>query len=161
MIPQINLDRGSWHPQAELLAARGMVALPIDEGSQRVAATLAATEYLRTEHGVDQVILLGASSGGEAAIVAGATAPDRVDGVITLSAAGGVDHAASLTGQQLFVVSRADEQRFVDVTDTLGDTVASSRTVSYDGSAHGQALFAGPHRQDLWTHVHTLTTTVC
>ncbi|WP_136718390.1 alpha/beta hydrolase family protein [Halorientalis salina] len=162
LVPQINLDRESWHPQAERLASEGLVALPIDEGSDRVPAVLAAVEYLRTEHSISHVVLMGASTGGEAAVVAAATKPDRVDGVITLSAAGGVVRANRLTGAQLFVVSRGDEQEFVDMACELNDRAPEPKHLEiYDGGAHGQRLFESPHRQDLWTNVLTTITNVC
>lgn len=162
LIPQINLDRESWRPQAERLAAEGLVALPIDEGSDRLSAVLAAIEYLRTEQSMSDVILMGASTGGTAAIHASAAKPDRVDGTITLSAAGGVARSNRLSGEKLFVVSSGDEQRFIDTTDELYDRTAEPKHLEmYDGGAHGQRLFEGSHRQDLWTNVLTLTTNVC
>lgn len=162
LVPQINRDRESWRPQAERLATEGLVALPIDEGSDRVPAVLAAVEYLRTEHRISRVVLMGASTGGEAVVGAGAAKPDRVDGVITLSAAGGVVDADRLTGQQLFVVSSGDEKRFVDIAHELNDRTPEPEQLEiYDGGAHGQRLFESPHRQDLWTNVLTLTTNVC
>ena len=162
LVPQINRDRGSWYPQAERLAEQGHVALPIDEGDDRVEAVLGAVEYLRAERNVSHVVVMGASTGGEAVVTAAATEPDRIDGVVALSASGGVDRADQLTGQKLFVVSRDDEQRFVDIATGLTDSASEpSQLETYNGGAHGQGLFESSHRKALWDTVLTLTTAVC
>lgn len=162
LVPQINLDRESWVPQAERLASRGLVALPIDEGDQRAAAVQGAVEFLRSERGVEQVVLVGASTGGEAVVVAGAKLADQVDGVVALSAAGGGDYADRLSGQKLFVVSRGDERRFVRIAKRLHEKASDpKRLVTYDGDAHGQRLFESAHRDSLWNELDALTDQTC
>lgn len=162
LVPQINLDRESWFPQAERLASRGLVALPVDEGDQRAAAVRGAISFLRDEHDVDRVVLLGASTGGEAVVVAGAEAADEVDGVITLSAAGGADHAADLSGTKLFVVSEDDEERFVRIAEQLHEQAPEPKQLLVlPGGAHGQRLFESDQQQRVREEIDTLLDQAC
>lgn len=162
LVPQINLDRGSWRPQAERLAANGWLALPIDEGEQRVAAVRAAVEFLRSERDVSTVVLVGASTGGAAVVGAAAERPTRVDGVVTLSGAGGAGRADALTGQKLFVVSEGNEQRFVDVaTELHSDASDPKRLLTVDGAAHGQRLFESEHSEAVWAAMLGLLEDAC
>lgn len=162
LVPQINKDRESWAPQAERLAERGWVALAIDEGEQRVAAVRAAVGYLLDERGLDRVVVMGASTGGEAAVVAAAKEGDRVDGVVSLSAAGGAKYAGELTGQKLFVASKNAEDRFVRIAKQLHEGSSKPKRLElYEGGAHGQGLFESPHTEDLWTAVLDLVETAC
>ncbi|MBX0324314.1 alpha/beta hydrolase [Halomicroarcula sp. F13] len=162
LVPQINLDRESWRPQAERLASNGWLALAIDEGEQRVAAVRAAVEFLRSERAVSSVVLVGASTGGAAIVGAAAEIPDRVDGVVTLSAAGGAERAGALTGQKLFVVSEGDEQRFVDIATRLHDDASDpKRLLTFDGAAHGQRLFESEHSAAVWSAMFDLLGDAC
>lgn len=164
LVPQINLDRESWRPQAERLADAGHLALAIDEDEEnRAASVLGAVDYLRSERSVTRVVLMGASTGGEAVVVANATADDgAVDGVIALSAAGGADRAADLQGRKLFVVALGDEDRFVQTARELHENAPDpERLITYDGSAHGQGLFDSTHGEDLWTEISGLVESVC
>ncbi len=162
LVPQVNRDRESWRPQAERLVEEGYVALPIDEGSDPPAAVLGAVEYLRAEHGISRAVALGASTGGEAVLTAAAAEPDRIDGVVALSAAGGVAQANRLTGEKLFGVSRNGESRFVDIATEAAERASDPKQLNvYDGDAHGQQLFESPHQTELWDAIFTLTTTAC
>lgn len=162
LVPQINMDRESWAPQAERLAERGWVALAIDEGEKRVAAVRAAVGFLIDERGLDKVVVMGASTGGEAAVVAAAKEGDRVDGVVSLSAAGGAKYASELTGRKLFVASKNDEDRFVRIAKQLHEKAPDPKRLElYAGSAHGQGLFESSHKEELWTAVLDLVETVC
>lgn len=151
LVPQINLDRGSWQPQGELIAGLGHLALAIDEDpDDRAGSVRGAIRYLREELDATTVILVGASSGGEAVVVANAETEFAVDGTITLSAAGGPDHASDLKGRSLFVVSKDDEDRFVRIARELNEGAPDPKNlVEYEGSAHGQRIFTSDHADDL------------
>lgn len=164
LVPQINMDRGSWEPQAELLAEMGHLALAIDEDpDDRPSSILGAIRHLRTETGVERVALVGASSGGEAVVVANAEADaGAVDGTMTLSAGGGTDRAADLQGRLLFVVSEGDDDRFVRVARELHDAAPPPKDlVTYDGDAHGQRIFDSAHGEDLRERLRSFVREVC
>lgn len=163
MVPQINLDRESWRPQAEMIAGMGHLALPIDEDPEnRPSSVRGAIRYLREEQGASTVVLLGASSGGEAVVIANATTDAAVDGTITLSAGGGADHASDLQGRTLFVVSKGDDDRFVRVARELHRGAPEpTALVEYEGSAHGQAIFESDHGDDLRERIRTFVSEVC
>jgi pimeloyl-ACP methyl ester carboxylesterase len=162
LVPQINLDRDSWQPQAELIADMGHLALAIDEDpDDRPASVRGAIQYLRQRHGISAIVLVGASTGGEAVIVANATTDATVDGTITLSAAGGADYASKLQGQSLFVVSEDDEDRFVRIARQLYQEAPDPELVEYDGSAHGQRLFTSEHGDDLRDLIRTFVAESC
>lgn len=164
LVPQIDLDRESWEPQAEAVAGMGHVALAIDENPDaRAASVLGAVRYLREEVGVDRVALVGASTGGEAVVTANARAdPGDVQGTMTLSAAGGADHASDLQGRLLFVVSEGDESRFVGTARALeADAPDRAELVTYSGSAHGQGLFDSSHARELRGRFSEFVSGVC
>jgi pimeloyl-ACP methyl ester carboxylesterase len=163
-VPQVNLDRGSWQPQASALADRGYVALAVDENPDaRAGSVLGAVDYLRTDVGVDTLVLVGASTGGEAVVRATARADDgAVDGLVALSAAGGASVAGDLQGRSLFVASSGDEQRFVATARKLHEGAPDPTALElYDGSAHGQGLFDSAHAEDLRSRLYGLVDDVC
>lgn len=163
LVPQINLDRGSWAPQAAALADRGHVALAIDEDPDaRAASTLGAVRFLHETVGVDHLVLVGASSGGEAVVRATARADSgTVDGLVALSAGGGAEVAGDLQGRKLFAVAENDDERFVRVAEQLHANAPEPKTLQrYAGSAHGQALF-GAHGDDLGPRLFELVATAC
>lgn len=163
LVPQINLDRDSWQPQAEMISDMGHLALTIDEDpDNRSASVRGAIQYLRQQHGISTLILMGASTGGEAVVVANATTDVAVDGTITLSAAGGADYASELQGRSLFVVSKGDENRFVRIARQLQQGASEPKNlVKYEGSAHGQRIFTSDHGDDLRDRVRTFVSGVC
>lgn len=152
LTPQINLERGSWGPQATQLAEQGYLAFAIDvDEDDRPASILGALRYLEEGHGIDRVVFVGASIGGEASVIANARADaEVVGGVVAISPGGGTDYAADLTGRKLFVVAEGDDDRFVETTETLHEEASKPKELQiYDGSAHGQALFDNEHGDDL------------
>lgn len=150
LVPQVNLDRQSWDEYARRLADADYLAMAIDEGEEdKAAGVTAAVSYLRRETDVDSIVLVGASTGGEAVVRAAAADPDAVDGVVTLSAAGGTDVAGDHTMPALFVVSEGDEERFVTTSNDLADGASDGELVTYEGGTHGQRLFESPHAEDL------------
>lgn len=75
LVPHINLDSDSWETQAELFSQRGHTAMAIDEDpDHRIESVPGAIHSLREEVGNELVLLIGASSGGEAAVRANARA---------------------------------------------------------------------------------------
>lgn len=163
LVPQINLDRESWRPQAEMIAGTGNLALAVDEDpDNRSASVRGAIRYLRERQNVSTLVLVGASSGGEAVVVANAKTDATVDGTITLSAAGGADYASDLQGRSLFVVSEGDEDRFVRIARELHrDAPEPTDLVEYEGSAHGQRIFDSDHGDDLRDRIRTFVSEVC
>lgn len=163
LVPQINKDRGSWQPQAEMLAGMGQHVLAIDEDpDNRSASVHGAIRHLREQEAVSTLVLVGASSGGEAVVIANAESNATVDGTITLSAAGGADHASDLQGRSLFVVSKGDEDRFVRVARKLHQGAPKpTNLVEYEGSAHGQGLFDSEHGDDLLNRIQSFVADVC
>ena len=163
LVPQINLDRGSWEPQAEMVAEMGHLALAIDEDpDNRAASVRGAIRYLREQQGISTLILVGASTGGEAVVVANAETDATVDGTITLSVAGGAGHASDLQGRSLFVVSKGDEDRFVRIARELHQGAPEpKKLVEYEGSAHGQGLFDSEHGDNLRDRIRTFVSEVC
>lgn len=163
LVPQINRDRESWRSQGETIADLGHLALAIDEDpDDRAASVRGAVRYLREQRGVATVVLVGASSGGEAVVVAGAEAEPPVDGTMTLSAAGGADRASELQGRSLFVVATGDDEEFVRTARELHENAPEPKElVEYEGSAHGQGLFESDHGDDLRSRFETFVAEVC
>lgn len=163
LVPQVNLDRGSWRPQAELVASTGRQALAIDEDpDDRAASVRGAIRYLREERGVSTVVLVGASTGGAAVVVANAETDVPVAGTVALSPAGGVDHADALTGRSLFVVATADEDRFVRIANDLEAAAPEPKElIEFEGSAHGQGLFESEHGEALRSRLQTFLDEAC
>lgn len=163
LVPQVNQDRGSWQHQAMALADMGHLALAIDEDpDDRPSSVRGAIRYLREEVGVSTVVLVGASSGGEAVVVANAETDATVDGTVTLSAAGGAGRASELQGRTLFVVATGDEARFVATARELHEKAPEpTELVEYDGSAHGQGLFDSAAGDDLRGRLESFLSDVC
>jgi len=92
-----------------------------DDRAGSVRGTL---QHLRDERAVSTIVLVGASSGGEAVVVANAETDVSVDGTITLSAAGGAKRAADLQGRSLFAVSGATT---TGSSASLGDSTTALR----------------------------------
>jgi len=163
LVPQVDMDRQSWDQYGKHLAERGYRALAIDEGEDRKAAGVeGAVRFLRNTVGVTTVIVVGASTGGEAAVRAAVDRPESVDGVVTISAAGGQDVAGQLTMPTLFVVSEADAQRFVTTAEALVDGApGETELITLEGDAHGQHLFQSPHAEMLRTRIDRFVEAVC
>lgn len=164
LTPQINLDRDSWEPQAQQLVENGYMALAINEDEDnRPESVLGAAHYLSTERDLQNIVFIGASSGGEASVIANAQADlDSVAGVVALSPGGGADYAADLQGQKLFVVAEDDEERFVRTVEKLHDQASEPKSLQrYSGSSHGQRLFDSNHQEDLLEQILTLMADAC
>ena len=159
---QSNGSLCEWLPTARWLAGRGIWVFAFDfrgHGSSkgrvhygRLATDYAAAVKTVRSLGARKVVLAGASLGGIAAVVAGASVTPPVDGVAALSApaviAGRVDarpFAPRLAVPVLYIVARddryppydfaADAQRLHDLTGT-----AARRIELVPGTDHGVAL---------------------
>lgn len=163
LVPQINRDRGSWEAQATTIAELGHLALAIDEDpDDRPSSVRGAIGYLLDEAGVSTVVLVGASSGGEAVVVANAETDRDVAGTMTLSAGGGAGRAGDLQGRALFVVATDDDARFVETARELHENAPEpTELVEYDGAAHGQGLFDSAHADDLRDRFETFVSVGC
>jgi alpha-beta hydrolase superfamily lysophospholipase len=159
---QSNGSLCEWLPTARWLAGRGLWVFAFDfrgHGSSkgrvqygRLATDYAAAVKTVRSLGARKVVLAGASLGGIAAVIAGASVTPPVDGVVALSApaviAGRVDarpFAPRLAVPVLYVAARedryppydfaADAQRLHDATGT-----AAKRIELVAGADHGVAL---------------------
>lgn len=164
LTPQINRDRESWEEYAQYLADEGYLAVAINEDEDdRPGSVLGATRYLTEERDARRVVLLGASSGGEASVIANARAEiDAVAGVVALSPGGGTDYASDLRGRKLFVVAEDDDERFVQTTREIHERAPEPKELQvYSGSEHGQELFETDHREDLQERTVALVDAAC
>lgn len=163
LVPQINQDRESWRHQAEWLAANGYLALAIDEDpDHRAGSVRGAVDVLHNDQGVTSVVLIGGSSGGEAVVRAAVAAPDgSVAGLVTQSAGGGAAVADHLRAPSVFVVASGDAERFVRMAHELHENAPEpTYLVTYEGAAHGQALFE-THGRDLRQRLQALLSRGC
>lgn len=80
----IVFDAASWAPQAAQIAQEGIVALAVEDLAPD--SILAASDYLKSERGVEDVALLGGSAGADAILEAARQAPGSADQLILLSA---------------------------------------------------------------------------
>ena len=161
-VPQINMDRASWTTRAEALTGDDRFGLAIDPDENRSTAIRGALEYLRTTVGVEHVVLVGASIGGEAAVVTAAEASDEVDGLVALSPGGGTEHASEISARSLFVVAEDDDERFVETTRTLHENAPEpTRLEVLSGDDHGQRLFETDRGDELERWIDDLVAIAC
>jgi dienelactone hydrolase len=159
----IDGDQAEWWNFAEVVADAGHAALAIDfrgycpgddggcseDGSTGDAwrDLLAGATFLR-ERGVKEIVLIGASMGGTASVLAAADARPRVSGVITLSAPAaccGMEVDRSIVGAvgvpMLFIAGRFD-----------GEAPRSARAFARWAGTSGETLIlgTGEHGTDLF-----------
>jgi hypothetical protein len=141
-------DRGreAWAPFARYLAAHGLRVLAFDyygENFPEEEVAAAAGELRRV--GARQIVLVGASKGARAAIMAGAEAPGGVVGIVALSAEryaqphrDVLPSARRLALPALFVTARNDPFSAYD-TPLLerAATATQKRLLVVPGDAHG------------------------
>ena len=118
------------------------------DGAAPSADVAAAVRYLRGQ-GVQRVVLVGASRGGTAVVVAGSRVTPPVTAVVSLSAAGaygGEDAYAAapdLRVPVLYLVAERDGT-FPAASKLLHDTTPGPpQLVTVPGAAHGAALVVG------------------
>lgn len=153
-----------WMPYAKTVAAKGFRALAFDFGGYGASPlnmgdiatdVVAAAAYLRTT-GVTRVILIGASMGGTAVLVAAGRITPRVAGVVSLSSPStftGVDALAEmphLTMPLLLICGNQDTRFAGDVQDQYKAATRSShrQLVLSDSSVHGYRLVSSSELTD-------------
>lgn len=162
LVPQMDRDRQSWDRYARRLDDDGYQALAIDEGEERKAAGVAAAiSYLREQRDVSSVVVVGASSGGQAVIEATADDSTAVDGLVALSPAGGEDAASSLDLPALVLVAEDDEPAAGVAERIAASAPGESELVTYDGEAHGQALLESDHADAVRARILEFLQSVC
>ncbi|WP_101297312.1 dienelactone hydrolase family protein [Halegenticoccus soli] len=164
LVPQIDRDRESWESEAKRLAGDGRLVLALDEDpDNRADSVLGSIRYMRGERGVSDLVVIGASSGGKAALFANAKAePGAVDGTATLSASGGVERASDLQGRLLFVISEREHEKYVRVGRELHAKAPEPKElVTYDGDEHAQRLFSGDNAGDVRRRLDAFVSEVC
>jgi pimeloyl-ACP methyl ester carboxylesterase len=153
-------DRSSWSEFSALLAQEGYRTLAFDfrgyggSGGEKDIPeiwrdVLAATVVLR-EKGSTKVVVVGASMGGTAALVAAAREPEAIDGVVTLSAPStfmGLTAAPeSLVGvsvPKLFVAADGDGSAAQTAQAFYDQAPPPKRVEIVPGTEHGTDLLQG------------------
>jgi uncharacterized protein len=151
-------DRRSWAEFADLLRGRGYLSLAFDfrgygdSGGERDVPelwrdVLAATAALR-EQGANGVVVIGASMGGTASLVAASRSD--VNGVITLSApttfmglSAPPEVLASIDEAKLFVAAEGDESAPESAQALYEQSSGGKRVEIVAGVEHGTELLEG------------------
>ncbi|HEY8103068.1 MAG TPA: alpha/beta fold hydrolase [Gaiellaceae bacterium] len=162
-------DLCDWIPYARRLAARGFFVLALDfrgygesqyrpgKAQNRFALDLAAAAKELRALGKRKVVLMGASMGGLASLVAGATVKPAVSGVISVSGPArfrGMDALASaprLKVPVLYVAAEGDDNAGFDFSEDArklhAATASSGKQLEVvPGTLHGIDLVAGSSR---------------
>jgi pimeloyl-ACP methyl ester carboxylesterase len=157
LVHQSNQSRCAWVPFARHLAGLGFVAMAVDFplpllGEAHWDRYLAAVVGYLRRGGSASVVLVGASLGGAAAMVASAEVTPPVDGVVDLSGERRVrgldaDGALGRSTVPLLVIASADDSD-LDARDAAAlyrESAARDRRLEVlSGSAHGMDILAGP-----------------
>jgi pimeloyl-ACP methyl ester carboxylesterase len=161
-------DLCDWLPYAKRLAARGYFVFPIDfrgygfsdvpvAGPYRYAQDIAAATKTLRKLGKRKVFVVGASMGGIAAVVAGASVSPPLAGVVSISSPAryrgldGVKAGPRLKVPVLYVAATADDNAGYDFSkdaQALHHAAASKdkRLELLPGAAHGIGLIASSTR---------------
>jgi pimeloyl-ACP methyl ester carboxylesterase len=130
-------DAASWEPQGRTLAENGVAALAVEDTSP--GNLQAAIEYLKVEHNVESVALIGASAGARPVLQVAREAPEEISQIILLSGVG--DVSGLKEHPKLFVASEGEgiaEQVRRMTKEAPGDL---NEALILPGDAHSQALF--------------------
>jgi pimeloyl-ACP methyl ester carboxylesterase len=151
-------DRLSWASLAQQLAADGYRTLTYDfrgygdsDGEKVITDiwrdVLAAVAFMR-ERGANRIVLIGASMGGTASLVAAAR--ERLDGVVTLSAASTFmgllappEALQIIEEPKLFIAAEGDSQAAATAEQFYGDSPAPKRVEIVTGDEHGTDMLEG------------------
>lgn len=162
-------DLCEWLPYARRLASTGYFVFAIDfrghgfsqyrtgNASNRLAADLTAATREVRKLGKRKVLLVGASMGGIASLVAGANVKPPVDGVVSISAPGrfrGMDAVATaprLRVPVLYVAAENDDNAGYDFSKDAEAMYAATASTDkrlelLPGGLHGVGLVAGSAR---------------
>jgi len=166
LVHQSGADLCQWAPYATRLASLGYRALALDlrgagrsqyrplPAGLRFSADIAATVKEARREGAKRVFVVGASLGGNAAVVAAANIRPLIDGVVSLSAPASfrldaVTAAKHLQVPALFAAAEVDEGGIyaTDAKTMFDATPVTDKSVAIvPGGKHGVALVAGPGR---------------
>ena len=161
-------DLCDWLPYAKRLASKGYLAFPIDfrgygfsdtppSGQYRYVQDIAAAAKALRKLGKKKIFVVGASMGGLAAVVAGASVTPPLAGVVSVSSPAryrgmdGVKAGPRLRVPMLYLAATADDNAgydFSENADTLHHAAASKdkQLELLPGDAHGIELVAGSAR---------------
>lgn len=153
-------DRASWAEFADLLAEEGYLALTYDfrgygdSGGERAIPeiwrdVLAAIEFVRGR-GAGRIVLVGASMGGTASLVAAAR--EEVAGVVSLSGASTFmgllappEALRAISEPKLFVAAEGDASAAGTAQQFYANSPPPKRVEIVTGDDHGTALLTGTH----------------
>ncbi len=164
LIPQSHKDRHIWRPQAKTYAQLGHLALTTEvDPTNRTESVLGAIRFMRREQNVTRLLLIGASTGGKAALEANVRAEaGAVDGTVTLSANGGAENASELQGRLLFMISEDERPEYVRVGHALAENAPEPKElITYSGGAHARALVVEKHGDAVRRRLRKFVSTVC
>lgn len=175
LAPMRTADQSSWFPFALMLSATGQfTVLTFDfrgfgqstgekEFDHLDTDMTAAYQYASGTLGMQRVFLVGATTGGSAALVVSSRLP--VAGVISISAAAqfqkldALAAVANITAPKLFVTSKDDVPAARSLEEMWAKATDPRQQQVYDGSANGTDLLAGPHEADFEQLMLTFLTT--
>lgn len=152
---QSDQTRCSWAPYLGLLQTRGVVWL-YDDNESRTDETgvedVTAVTHQAVAAGAHRVILVGASKGAKASLVAAATLSPPPLAVVALSPEANLadgtavlDRVKAATFPTLVVVADDDPYQAAPASHALASSRPTVTTlVTVPGSAHGTALLTGP-----------------
>jgi pimeloyl-ACP methyl ester carboxylesterase len=158
-------DQTSWYPFAQTLADTGEYTVMTfdfrgygestgEKQFDRIDTDLtAAYEYMHDDLGIERVYLVGASMGATAALIVGARVP--VEGVVAISSLeqfpplDATLTVGEITAPKLFITSEDDVPAMRSQEEFWKLAQEPKEQHIYEGSAHGVALFDGPHGADL------------
>jgi len=142
----------SWLPFSRRLTALGYRVVLWDYGSEPAGELLALTRWVRRS-GLPRIVLMGASEGAKASLVAAARLGHEVRGVVSLSAETVLlpdievaRSVARLRGPLLLVTSAGDPYGSAQAAPRFLAVAPSrdKRLVKVPGADHGTALLSGP-----------------
>ena len=130
-------DAASWEPQGRRLEDNDVVAVAVEDTSPENLRD--AVDYLKEEHGVRSVALIGASAGAGTVLQAAQENPEEVSQIILLSGIGDVSGLG--TYPKLFVASEGEEisERARRMADEAPG--GQNEALILPGDAHAQAIF--------------------
>jgi dienelactone hydrolase len=156
-----DLDLCAWLPFAHTLSQRGTRVLLFDYHVATPQSEVAAAARRLRKAGVRRGVLIGASEGAKAAIIAAAHDSRLADGVVALSPErelGSTDvmpSARRLRVPALFAVARRDPFSGRDTPALARASLARARLVEVPGAQHGVALLHGPSAATVAAAVYT------
>lgn len=138
-------DAASWSTQAKKIAEDGATVLALEDTSAENVR--AAIDYLKDEHGVQSVSLIGASAGSTGVLEVGRQSPGEVAQIILLSGTGEVSGLGNYP--KLFTASEGEglaKQVRQMSEEAPGDR---NEALIVEGDAHAQAIFETPQGERL------------